>query len=401
MTSLRSRSRIFFAAGAALLALTLTAGTATAQLRYVTGSFVDFWNRFDPPDGAITTTTTVTTVGGRQCNVVDPQTPSDPCQGNLYPFVSGQNVRPKRATGAVQSAGLGVGDPVNLPYANEWTQQISGMIPAGVIPGVLSIWTIFSGANDVAMPASGKGLASGAGPGNFVWQPVAAGVPGSTMFQTYAFATPNDPGQTTASAGTLVSTNFPSIPAMPVGAVYTPGPRQYGGTAAILSDTPNRLTLDFGASIYQRTNGKCPAGLPFGDCAVGYRWGEDHRQTSVRRNVNTTNPAIVLGQHGYWHGNAWTTGTVEVRDDPANPGNTDEWMALSGTDTTTSMGARHLVLVSPILNYDRSLFGAPQTSVHVGQWDMTIQTPEPGAAIGILAGAGALLGLHRRARRRA
>jgi len=383
-------------AGTLLLLMVLTSGPAMAQsLRYVTGSFIDNWNRYDEP-GA---TTTITTVGGRQCG--PNQTASDPCQGNKYPFVGGQNVAPVRPTGAIQQAGLVVGDPVNMPLKSEWTRQASGMIPGGVIPGVLSIWTIFDGRNDVALPASGKGLASGGGPGNFVFAPAGAGVPGSTMFQTWAFATGNDPGQTTPNAGTLVSTNFPSIPPLAQVATYTAGPRQFGGTAGVLSDTPNRLTLDFGASIYQRTNGKCPQGAPFGDCQVGFRWGTEFRATSVRRNVNTANPAIVLGQHGYWHSNEWTTGTVSVMDDPAFPGNTDEWFALSGSDTVTTMGARHLVLVSPVLNYDRSLFGTTQTSGHIGVWDMLIQTPEPMSGAGLLAGMGLLVGLHRRARRQA
>ncbi len=389
---------------ASLLLIGLAASPAAAQqLRFVTGEFFDFWNRYDPPG----LTTTVTTVGGRQCG--PNQTASDPCQGNLYPFVAGQNVQPVRPTGAVAQAGLSVGDPVNMPWASEWMTNASGMIPGGIIPGVLSIWTIYDGRNDIAMPASGKGLAAGGGPGNFNWNPLSLGVPASTMFPTLSWPSGNDPGMTT-TPGVTVTTNFPALTAQPLskfGAVYTAGPRQFGGTAAILTDTPNRLTLQFPATVFQRTNGKCRNNvittLPFGSCQVGFAWGTTHRATSVRRNVSQTaaTSPIVLGQHGYWHGNLWTTGTITVRNfiDAGN-GKVSESFALSGTDTITSSGARHLVLVSPILNYDKDLFGAQGGGSHIGLWDMTIQTPEPSAALGLAAGLGLLGGLHWRSRRR-
>jgi len=390
---------------ASLLLIGLAASPAAAQqLRYVTGELFDFWNRYDPPG----LTTTVTTVGGRQCGPA--QTASDPCQGNKYPFVAGQNVQPVRPTGAIAQAGLVVGDPVNMPWAKEWTTSVSGMIPGGIIPGVLSIWTVFVGQNDIAMPASGKGLAAGAGPGNMNWNPLSAGVPGNPAYTTLSFPAGNDPGATT-TPGVSVATNFPALTAQPLskfGAVYTAGPRQFGGTAAILSDTPNRLTLQFPATVFVRTNGKCRnnviTALPFGSCmGGGFVWGSEHRSTSVRRNVSQTaaTSPIVLGQHGYWHGNVWTTGTITVRNfiDSGNA-KVSESFALSGTDTITSSGARHLVLVSPVLNYDKDLFGSQGAGTHIGVWDMTIQTPEPSAALGLAAGLGLLGGLHWRSRRR-
>jgi hypothetical protein len=395
---------------ASLVLLGMATSPAAAQeLRYVTGGFVDYWNRYDPPG----LTTTVTTVGGRQCG--PNQTSMDPCQGNPYPFVGGQNVAPVRPTGAIQQAGLGTGEPVNFPLASEWTRMTSGTIPGGVIPGVLSIWTIYDGRNAVALPASGKGLAAGAGPGNFNFNPLASGVPGSSMFQTLSWPSGMDPGQTT-TIGNAVSTNFPAMTAQPIskfGAIYTAGPNQFGGTAAVLTDTPNRLTLQFPATVFVRTNGKCRrnaqinAGLtvtvPFGDCQVGFWYGTDHVATSVRRHVSQTasvNP-VVLGQHGYWGGNLWTTGTITVRNFiDAGSSKVSESFALSGTDTITTSGARHLVLVSPVMNYDKGLFGDQGGGAHIGVWDMMIQTPEPTAALGLVAGLGLLGGLHVRARRR-
>ncbi len=394
-------SRILIVAAVQIGLLSLPA--AAQELRFVTGQFNDYWNRYDPPG----LTTTVTTVGGRQCG--PNQTVNDPCQGNPYPFVAGQNVKPIRPTGAIAQAGLSVGDPVNMPIAGEWATNVSGMIPSGVIPGVISVWTIFEGRNAIALPASGKGLAASGGPGNMNFNPLAAGVPGSTMFQTLSFPSGNPPGMTT-SPGVTVTTNFPALTAQPIskfGAVYTAGPRRFGGTAAILSDTPNRLTLQFPATVFQRTNGKCRnsvvSTIPFGDCQVGFAWGTTRRFTSVRRHVSLTNPTspVLLAQPGYWQGNLWTTGTITVRamiDAGANT--VSESFALSGTDVITTSGARHLVLVSPVLNYDKGLFGAQGGGAHIGVWDMTIQTPEPGATLALVAGLGLLAGLHLRSTKR-
>ena len=227
----------------------------------------------------------------------------------------------------------------------------------------------------------------------------------------------------TTTPGVAVATNFPGLDAVPTtgttggtamsplgfGAIYTQGPNQFGGTAAILTDTPNRLTISFpGGTVYERTNGKCrrdaqinagaPVTVPFGDCQVGFAFGTERRFTSVRRNQNISQTSIVLGQHGYWQGNQWTTGTITVRN--YQPGDDWESFALSGTDEITPSGARHLVMVSPIVNYERNLAGAQGGGVHLASWDMTIQTPEPMAAAGLFAGIGLLSALHLRARRR-
>jgi PEP-CTERM motif len=379
----------------ALIALTmLAASPSVAQLRYATGSMVDRWNVYEPPFPN-TLTQNVTTANGLICG------PAQPCVGNVYPFVGGQNVRPVRPTGAIVSAGLGNGDPVNFPYASEWTQSTTGMIPSGVIPGVLSIWTIYDGRNAVAVPATGKGLASGGGPGNMVFAPLAAGLASDPAHQTLTFPGAFDPGMTTTS-GNFVTTLlpvFPTVGANELAAIYTAGPNQFGGTAAILTDTPNRLTIDIGApSAYQRTNGKCRAGLPFGDCQVGFAYGTSRRATSVRRHVNTAvgTLAPVLAQPGYWEGRPWTTGTITARAIFTGGWNSH---AQSGGDTPTASGARNLVLVSPVLNYDYGLAGDLGGSSHIAAWDMTIQTPEPTAVMGLVAGLGLLGGLSWRSRR--
>jgi hypothetical protein len=274
------------------------------------------------------------------------------------------------------------------------------MIPGGIIPGVLSIFTSFIGRNAVAVPASGKGLASFGGPGNLVWNPLIAGVASDPNYSTFTFPSTNFPGNTVTN-GNLIASPMPTFAAVPnskFGATYTAGPRQFGGTAAILLDTPNRLRLDFGTAQYERTNGKCSADLAFGECKDAFSPGSSQLFTSVRRFVQDQDPNIVLGQPGRWQGHPWTTGIVSVRNLQA--GDAEETFALSGTDTITASGARHLVLVSPILNYDRSLFGVQQGGVHIATWDMTIETPEPGASMALIAGLGLLGGLHWRSRRR-
>lgn len=413
---------------AAALALTLLFAlpSAAQQLRFVTGNMVDRWQVFDPAGQSMVTTTTA---GGRVCGPLASPEQQASCRGFVYPFVGGQNVKPvhpdPNATTTTMTnpvaavlADLSVGGDVNFHLASEWQRQTTGMIPSGLIPGVVTIWTLYDGRNAVAMPATGKGLAAGAGPGNFVFNPLntaqetAMVFAGDPSFPTLSWPSTNDPGQTT-TPGNTVLTNFAGIDPVPTtgttggtamsplgfGALYTAGPNQFGGTAAILTDTPNRLTISFpGGTIFQRTNGKCRAGLPFGDCQVGFAYGTDRRATSVRRNVNLATPSVVLGQAGYWRGNEWTTGTITGRN--YQPGDDWESFALSGTDTITPSGARHLVLVSPVMNYDRDLAQNQQGGAHIGIWDMTIQTPEPAAALGLLAGMGLLAGLHTRSRRR-
>ena len=415
----------------ALLLAVLAASPAIAQqLRFATGGMSDRWQVFDPPGQSMVTTTTAE---GRVCGPLATAIQQQLCQGQLYPFLGGgANVMPIHADPnattttmtnpvAVLSAALSQGGPVNMPLASEWQFQVSGMVPSGVIPGVVSIWTFYDGRNAAAVPGTGKGLASGGGPGNFVFNPLnvtqntAMVFSGDPSFPTLSWPSGMDPGQTT-TPGVTVPTNFPALNPVPTtgttggtamsplgfGAIYTAGPRQFGGTAAILTDTPNRLTLSFpGGTLYQRTNGKCREGLPFGDCQVGFPYGiagPEARATSVRRHVNLSNSAIVLGQHGYWHANEWTTGTVTVRN--YQPGDDWESFAMSGTDTITASGARHLVLVSPVMNYDRGIGGNQQGGGHIASWDITIQTPEPAAAAGLVAGIGLLCGLHLRARRR-
>lgn len=418
---------------ATVMVLLFVAAPAVAQLRFATGNFIDRWQVFEPPG----LTTTINTPGGRVCGPGVTAMQAAACAGQVYPFLGGgQNVAPihpdpNATTGAtmttpvaVVSAGLGLSDPVYMPLASEWQYQGTGMIPSGFIPGVVSIWTFYDGRNARAVSATGMGLVAGGGPGNFVFNPLntTQGTPavfsGMASHPTLSFPSGNDPGSTT-SPGQTINVNFLGLNPVPTtgvktttlgagtattpnqfGAIYTAGPRQFGGTAAILSDTPNRLTLSFpGGTLFQRTNGKCRAGIPFGDCQVGFRWGTDFRATSVRRNQNQTVPSVFINEFDYWHGNLWTTGTVTVR----NYQEGDDWesFAQSGLQSTTPSGARHLVLVSPILNYRTGLAGIQEGGAHIGIWDMTIQTPEPASALGLIAGMGALFGLHARARRRA
>jgi hypothetical protein len=390
---LRLNGRIL--AGAMLLSMML-ALPAAAQLRFVTGNLVERWAVFSPPGQ----TTTLTLSGGTTCKPPAGRTAFDVCNGQVYPFLAPSNVHPVRPTGAVQSAALSLGGDVNFPYASEWTQDTSGMLPSGIIPGVLSIWTLFEGRNAIAMPSTGKGLASGAGPGNMVFNPLAGPIASDPGHMTLSFPSGNDPGQT-STPGVFIAAPMPTYPAVPnsqLAATYTAGLRQFGGTAAILSDTPNRLTLDFGPSQYQRTNGKCRAGLPFGDCQVGFALGTTRIFTSVRRNVNLASSSVVLNQPVRWQGHLWTTGTVSVVQDIPGAGTTT--FASSGTDTITTLGARHLVLVSPMVSYERDLFGALSGGFQIAKWDMLIQTPEPAAAASMAAGLGLLAALHLRARRK-
>jgi hypothetical protein len=404
MTIFLSHLRRWVASSLALVALTVLAATpSVAQLRFAMGGMIGRWNVYDPPPPN-TLTQNVTTGNGRICGLGTAPATAAVCVGNLYPFIGGQNVKPIRPSGAVVQAGLVPGGPVNMPMASEWTQNASGMIPSGVIAGVISIWTIYEGRNAIALPASGKGLDSGAGPGNSVFAPVVAGVAADPGHMTLSFPGGFDPGMTTTT-GVFIPGPIPSMPALPVSinaAVYTAGPNQFGGTAAILTDTPNRLTIDLGAgTLYQRTNGHCQSAIPFGDCQVGFAYGTDRRATSVRRNVHTAlgTVAPVLTQPGYWHGNPWTTGTITVR--ALVPGDGWNSFAMSGLDTNTVNGARHLVLVSPIMNYDRALGTLdPGVSTQIGQWDMLIQTPEPGAVMGLIAGLGLIGGLSWRSGRR-
>ncbi len=388
--------------------------SAQVQLRYVTGSVVERWGVFSPPGQTATITTQLgAPPNGKICVPPASRTAFDPCNGNVYPFIGGNNVEPVRPTGAIHNAGLAVGDPVDLPYASEWTQDVTGMIgntqtntsPLGT-PVVQTIWTLFDGRNAVAVPATGNGFAAGGGPGSTVWRPLGAGVAADPGHMTLSFPNPQNPGATT-TPGVSIASPMPPYPVVPntstqpgrtIRATYTAGPRQFGGTAAILTDTPNRLTLALGPTNYIRTNGKCRSGEPFGDCQVGFAIGSSRVFTSIRRHVNANASSIVLAQPGRWQGHPWTTGTVSVKQDLAGNGETS--LAWSGTDVVTSMGARNLVLVSPILNYDYGISGDLGGGAHIVQWDMLIQTPEPAAALALASGLG-LLGLfHMRARRK-
>jgi hypothetical protein len=383
----RAPSRWFLlVAAVAVLGLGL-ASQVTAQVRFATGSIEGDWAEFDPINPPLTTI--YTTTMGRQCG------PGAGCPGQSYPgFAPNQEMLPVRPTGALLSGGTAQGDPVQMPYANEWALTTMGTVPAGVIPGVLLIMTWFEGRNNSALAATGKGWSAGGGPGNKIINPAAVAIPGAVITtRTFPSATAGSFGATVVS-GNVVNRNFPTMPAQPNAILRmqtTAGPRQFGGSVELLSDTPNRLTLTFGVGPYVRTNGRCAPSTPFGDCHVGFYIGTTKVQTSVR--IYKNGPAL-LQEYWRWYGMAWTTGTASAA---ARLPNQETSLGRTGTDVGGA--SRHLVMVTPVIAYGRGLTGANGATGQVWTWDMTF-LPEPSAGVGIASALG-VLGLLARRRGRA
>jgi hypothetical protein len=365
----------------------LVASVASAQLRYVQGNIDGRIRAYEPHAGL---STTVTTFGGRVC-------PTDPgCAGGAYPFLAANpGMKPIRPAGAVVSGGTSPGQPVQMPYALEWYLETGGILPGGLIPGVNSIQTFFKGGNDIATTLNGDGFSMGGGAGNKVLNPVASGY-GNYDYQTFTFAAATSPlGSTTPSGpkGTI-TTHFQTLPPQPnniFAATITQGPNVFGGTAAILADTPNTLNLAFPSADYLRTNGRCDPSEPFGTCAFGVSPGEGLKlRTSARRYQAQTisNMGGFLVQHWRWFGDLWTTGTVTAH---ALIGNEATSFGSSGTDHFTGGGQRELVLVTPYLAYGNGLTGAPEGNAQIYKWNMLF-VPEPMAGAGLAAGLG-LLGM--------
>jgi len=369
----------------AFLALALAAPVA-AQLRFATGMVEGDWNEFEPINPPLTTT--ITTTGMRVCGPAQPL-----CAGQSYPgFAPNQSMVPVRPTGALLSGGTAQGAAVQMPFADEWALTTMGTVPSGAIPGVISIMTFFEGRNEAALAATGKGWSAGGGPGNLIFNPAPAGLP-TAMYTTRTFAAATSPVGSTTSSGVVVTRTFPSMPAQPNAILRmqtTAGPRQFGGSAALLTDSPNRLTLQFPTAQFVRTNGRCAPSTPFGECHSGFYVGTDRVQTSARIYQHSVAP-VKITQHWRWYGLPWTTGTASAA---GRLPNAETSLGRTGTDVGGS--SRHLVMVTPILSYGTQLDGGPGSTAQVWTWDITF-APEPVAGVG-LALSVVLLGLLYRRR---
>lgn len=371
---------------ATAFSVVLVAEPAAAQLRYVEG-FVEGrnaqYNPINPP-----LTTTVTTIGGRQCN--DPNlNPLKFCKGGSFPGLAKNKKILPVGTGtgplwARLSAGTMTGDPVQMPFATEWGLTTMGNLPKGVIPGIVSIMTWFKGRNAAALSATGKGWSSGGGPGNTIFAPAVAGIPAAPFTtRTFPSATPGTFGNTVVPGNPLTVT-FPALPAQPASVVrmqVTAGPRQFGGSVQILADTPNQLTLSTpGGNNFVRTNGRCGTSptlcKPERGTTLTWTTAQIYKATAI---------PVTLTVFLRWYAMPWTTGTVSVG---ANLGPQQTSFGRTGTDVGGS--ARHLVMVTPALAYGQPL--PPNPTADAGQiWDWNITfVPEPAAPLGLACSLGLL-----------
>ena len=357
---------------------------AAAQVRFATGGITGNWNEYNPNKTPLTTS--VTTGAGRVCG------PPDGCAGIPYPgFASNATIAPANTAGAILYGGTGTGDAVSMP-ASQWELFTGGVLPSGIIPGVVLIQTEFRGKNADGLAASGNGWSAGGGPGNTVFNPAAASIPGGP-YVTRTFAGATSPYGSTVISGNPVTVTMPTLPAQPDSQLrweITAGPRQYGGTVEILTDTPNNLILAFPTGNFTRTNGRCPPAAPFGDCASGFSIGKEVPDKISARVYKAATLPVTITAHYRWYGAPWTTGTISA---VGLVGTTSTSFASSGTDVGGA--SRNLVMVSPSIEYGLGLTGAPASSAFVWTWDMTF-TPEPTAAMGLLAGLGALGFLYSR-----
>lgn len=381
----KTNLRLLAMAGIALL-FGLVATPVTAQVRFVDGFITGTWSEFEPI-GANALTTTVVTAGGQTCGPL-----VAPCAGRPYPgLAGGAQIEPANTGGAVLWGGTAQGDAIQMP-GSQWTLSTMGTLPSGVLPSIQSIMSAFRGRNSPALAASGNGWSAGGGPGNYVANPAAAGIPSSTyQIRTFAGAT-SALGSTTAE-GNNKTVTFPSLPVMTDANLRmqgTAGPRQFGGTVKILTEQPNRLTLIFPTGLVDRTNGRCPPSYPFGECSAagggGFEIGGDTGQVGQSARVYKFQALpVTLTGHYRWYGQPWTTGTVSIAQ-KVTAGSSS--FGRTGTDVGGS--SRHLVMVTPILGFGQGLAGLGGVSI-LWTWDITY-TPEPGAAMGLLAGVG-MLGL--------
>lgn len=324
----------------AMIMLLGLGSTANAQVvpRLVDGTIFANLNANDNPGP--------TAAGSRTC----------PCTGILFPGLLGvKPLVPTQTWGAVVMAGSAVGDPISLTRTGIFSRMTSASIMS-LPPNIVQITTMYNGRLNSGV------LASGAGPGNFTSNPLASGQ--ASFMHTTGIN----------QSGSVVT--FPALSPRPTATFrqkVTAGPRQFGGSINLLRvGTGNKIILSVATP---------PGNLVQTGTYGGAIAGAASTNVTLRKFVHTAVPSFMLTNFSKFWGNPWTTGVASVR----SKATLSHSFARSGIDEITSMGQRHIQLVTPTLAGGKSITGGLSGIPFIWQWEMQF-APEPGSLTSLGAG---------------